>query len=29
MLWTSSILPLIALSIGYFAASVFVFRKRI
>jgi ABC-2 type transport system permease protein len=29
MLWTSSIIPLIALSIGYFAASVFVFRKRI
>ncbi len=29
MLWTSSIIPLIALSIAYFAASVFVFRKRI
>ncbi len=29
MLWTSSILPLIVLSIVYFVASVLVFRKRI
>jgi ABC-2 type transport system permease protein len=29
MLWTSAILPLIVLSIVYFAASVLVFRKRI
>jgi len=29
MLWASSILPLIALSIAYFTASVLVFRKRL
>ena len=29
MLWASSILPLIVLSIIYFVASVLVFRKRI
>lgn len=28
-LWQSSILPLIILSVGYFAASVVVFRKRV
>lgn len=28
-LWTSAILPLLVLSIGYFTASVFAFRKRI
>jgi ABC-2 type transport system permease protein len=28
-LWQSSILPLIILSVGYFTASVLVFRKRI
>ena len=28
-LWASSILPLIILSVGYFLASVLVFRKRV